>query len=98
MAEGRGLLGRAVRSESGDDLLDVSEMLDLLRRDLADQRKQRGARGLELMQEVAELVLLQPPDVFGHDAIRWQVTHLEGVRVEVFPVLDRDPARVEQLE
>src|SRR5713101_8161565 len=50
------------------------------------------------MKEVAELVLLHRPDVFGHDAIRRKVAHLERVGVEVLPVFDRDAARIEQLD
>jgi len=50
------------------------------------------------MQEVAELMLLHWSDVFGHDAIRRQIAHLERVGVEVLPVFDRDAACVEQLK
>ena len=50
------------------------------------------------MKEVAELVFLQPSDIFGDDAIGRQIAHLEARRIEVLPVVDRDTARVEELE
>ena len=50
------------------------------------------------MEEVAKLVLFERTDVFRNDPVRRHVANLECVRIEILPVLDRDTARVEQLE
>src|SRR5438309_3267194 len=76
----------------------VGLSFELLRGDVANERDERGARRFELMEEVPKLVLLQGADVLGHDAIGRHVAHHEGIGVEVLPMLDRDAARVEQLD
>ena len=50
------------------------------------------------MEEIAELVLLEGPDVFGNDVLGRHVAHLECVRVQILPVLDRYTSGVEELE
>src|SRR5436853_19141 len=82
---------RAIRSKRGDDLLDVPEMLELVLEHPPHHFPRRPPPS-------HHLVLLEQPDVFGHDAIGRQLPHLEGRGVQVFPVLDRHTTRVEKLE
>ena len=51
------------------------------------------------MEEVAQVVLLERRLVLGKDrALRRVLSDRESLGVEPFPVLDRYPARVEQLD
>src|SRR2546427_5303938 len=71
---------------------------ELLRRKLAQERKQRGARGFELMEKVTKLVLFERTNVLRNDPVCRHVANFECVRIEILPVLDGDAARIEQLE
>src|SRR5687767_3112693 len=73
-------------------------LLELVRREPAHDLQERRARRLHLVEEVAELVLVHRAELFGEHVARSRLPHLEGLDIELLPVIHRHAARGQQRE